>query len=52
MTVDDLVDAWHESDSSMGCHQWLGLTWVEYMRWVRTGVLPDGWEPPPGRTGE
>jgi hypothetical protein len=28
------VIAWHESNSDLPLHIWLGMSWVEYGRWV------------------
>ncbi len=32
--VDDAVSAWHDSDSKLGLHEYLGWSWSEYVRWV------------------
>lgn len=32
--IDDEVDAWHESDSSLALHEWLGFTEAEYAIFV------------------
>lgn len=39
--IDDLIDHWHESKSSQKLHEFLGLTWEEYKRYVETDKLPD-----------
>lgn len=43
----DLIAAWHAGDGDgVALHAYLRLTWGQYARWVETGVLPDGYEPP------
>ncbi|MEU6228328.1 hypothetical protein [Streptomyces sp. NPDC047042] len=32
--IDSYVDSWHESDSDLELHDYLGLTWDEYRLWV------------------
>lgn len=32
--VYDYVDAWHDGDSNLELHTYLGLTWNEYRTWV------------------
>jgi hypothetical protein len=32
--IDDFVDRWHESDSSLPLHQYLGMTEAEYDLWL------------------
>ncbi|MFG3289425.1 hypothetical protein ACGF3G_11555 [Streptomyces sp. NPDC048179] len=32
--VDSYVDAWHESDTTLELHEFLGFTWDEYRLWV------------------
>jgi hypothetical protein len=34
--VDDAIDAWHNGDSGMELHQWLGLTKDEYKIFITT----------------
>ena len=39
--VDDFVDRWHESDSDLSIHEFLGMTREEYLSWVKDpNVLP------------
>lgn len=40
--VDDYVDRWSDDPNPFGLklHQFLGLTWAEYMSWVVSGALP------------
>lgn len=33
-SIDDAIDAWHESDSNLELHEWLGMTWEKYRRFV------------------
>jgi hypothetical protein len=39
--IDDLIDAWHESDGSQALHEFLGLTWEEFKYWVENKSLPE-----------
>lgn len=42
--VDDWVDRWHADPAGSDgpeLHEFLGLTWPEYVRWVAGGDLPD-----------
>jgi type II restriction/modification system DNA methylase subunit YeeA len=32
--IDDFIEFWHNSDSSVELHEFLGLTWEEYSLWV------------------
>lgn len=42
--ADDLVDDWHNSpDDGVSLHEFLGMTWDQYKRWVESVELPDGW---------
>lgn len=31
----DAIDAWHEGGSGKKLHEFLGLTWAEYLCWVQ-----------------
>ena len=33
--IDDFVDKWHESDSDLPIHEYLGMTRDEYLSWVK-----------------
>lgn len=33
-SVDDLIEEWNNSDSNLHLHEYLGMTWDEYCRWV------------------
>jgi hypothetical protein len=33
--IDDEIDAWHEADTTMPLHEWLGLTSDEYQLYVQ-----------------
>lgn len=35
----DAVDDWHNGDSKLPLHEYLGFTWDEYARWV---MHPEG----------
>jgi hypothetical protein len=32
--IDDYISEWHESTSSLTLHEYLGMTWEEYGRWL------------------
>lgn len=39
--IDDDIDRWHAGErADLELHEYLGLTWPEYGRWVMTAVLP------------
>lgn len=39
--IDDFIDLWHESDSDLPLHQFLGMTRSDYSLWVADpAVLP------------
>ena len=39
--IDDFVDRWHENDSDLSIHEFLGMTREEYLSWVKDpNVLP------------
>lgn len=38
--IDNLIDKWHESDSEALLHEYLELTFEEYIHWVKTDELP------------
>ena len=39
--IDDFVDRWHDGDSALPIHEYLGMTRDEYLSWVRNpDVLP------------
>lgn len=41
--MDDAIDAWHaaQPDAELPLHEWLGMTWAEYKRWVEApAALP------------
>jgi hypothetical protein len=33
--LDDAIDVWHKGGSDKKLHEFLGLTWAEYICWVR-----------------
>jgi len=38
-SIDDLpdhIDRWHDGDSELELHEYLGLTWEEYSEWIMT----------------
>lgn len=35
--IADRIDAWHNSDSDLPLHDYLGMTWEEYQQWVNPG---------------
>jgi hypothetical protein len=32
--MDDAVDKWHDGNSKLELHEYLGMTWEEYKRWA------------------
>ena len=42
--IHDLIEQWHESDSKQELHEFLGLTFEQYKRWVETDELPTDYE--------
>jgi hypothetical protein len=38
--IDDWIDRWHLDDTDEDLHEWLGLTWPEYAKYVETNALP------------
>jgi hypothetical protein len=32
--IDDYIELWHDSDSLLELHEYLGLTWEEYRMWA------------------
>ncbi|QFP97348.1 hypothetical protein SEA_SPILLED_33 [Streptomyces phage Spilled] len=42
MNIDDLIEEWHEGDSPLPLHEFLGMTSEEYDLFVRFGTLPEG----------
>ncbi len=32
--IDDCIDDWHDHDYAMELHEFLGMSWEEYRRWV------------------
>lgn len=41
IVIDALIEAWHTGDSDIPLHEYLGLTWQEYLDWLKTGKLPE-----------
>ena len=33
--IDDYINAWHEGDSTLPLHEFLGMTWSEYCIWAK-----------------
>ena len=39
--IDDYIEMWHESDSDLPLHEYLGLSWSDYAAWARDkAILP------------
>ena len=36
--IDDYINAWHEGDSTLPLHEFLGMTWREYCVWAEDGA--------------
>ena len=34
MSIDDLIDEWHDSDSELQLHEYLGWSEEDYRKWV------------------
>lgn len=44
--MDDLIGEWHDSpEDGRTLHEFLGLTWEEYGKWLQTNELPSGYVP-------
>ena len=40
--IDDYIDLWHDGDGDgKKLHEYLGMTWEEYGRWLRGARLED-----------
>lgn len=39
-TIDDLISEWHDSETTLSLHEYLGLSVEEYATWVNTSELP------------
>jgi len=37
--IDNFIDIWHESNSELTLHEFLGMTEREYKQWVETSKL-------------
>jgi len=37
--IDARIEQWHDSDSPLKLHEYLGLSWIEYSEWVMKGNL-------------
>ena len=33
--IDDHIDDWHDSDSDLSIHEFLGMTHAEYLLWIK-----------------
>lgn len=33
--INDLIDQWHAGDGKIPLHEFLGMTWDEYCKWVK-----------------
>lgn len=45
------IDAWHDADTTMPLHAWLGWTAAEYAAWVERNVAPRRWGAPTAQCG-
>ena len=34
--IDNHIDEWHEGNSKLELHEYLGFTWLEYSQWVKS----------------
>jgi hypothetical protein len=39
--IHELIEEWHESDSTKELQEYLGLTFNQYAHWVETDELPN-----------
>jgi len=39
--IHDLIDEWHDGNDPRPLHEFLGMTWEEYARWLRCEGLPE-----------
>jgi hypothetical protein len=39
LAIDDFIDEWHDSDSILPLHEYLGLTWDQYSQWIKKSSL-------------
>lgn len=37
--IDDYIDSWHDGDSKLTLHEYLGLTWEQYKKYVEVNEL-------------
>ncbi len=37
--IDDFIEVWHQAESELSLHEFLGMTWEEYSAWVRNPGL-------------
>lgn len=40
--IDDYIDTWHDSDVEGHLHEFLGMSFAEYAKWVETGIIEPG----------
>jgi len=40
-SIDDYIDEWHEGDSELPLHEYLGMTLEQYSFWVKTTKIPE-----------
>ena len=39
--IDDFIELWHKDDSDKELHDFLGMSWEEYLAWVAdASILP------------
>ena len=48
VNIDDYIDAWHEAETDLELHEWLGMSIDEYKIWLESA----GDTPPPPNTAE
>ena len=39
--IDDKVDEWHNSNTNMLLHEYLGMTWDEYKEYIENNIIAD-----------
>ena len=43
--IEKMIEDWHFNGAGEGqeLHEYLGWTWEEYVTWVNTGIIPNGY---------
>jgi hypothetical protein len=38
--INDLIDQWHEGNTGVPLHEFLGMTWEQYGEWLESNLWP------------